>query len=306
MILVSVKPSVPYKGFIVYRVGGYSWAGAATDCLSMVRFDGLDRPAGLDAGPNYSVAYTYDQLGRFVSVSAPNNREQITNIFVYAYLDGSDLLTGYRETNTGFSVTRSYEPNRNLIASITNSFGGTQLHRFDYTNDQLGRRTVRTDFNLSSSISNYFAYNIRSELEDAAMGTNSFNYSYDLIGNRQKAVQTIDNRLQTIDYVANSLNQYSAISNQQSKITPSYDLDGNMTSYKDWTFTWDAENRLVLASNATTVVSNSYDYMSRRVSKTVTDLSTLETRRSALTYQGWAMISGAEKGQVNRGLWRAR
>jgi YD repeat-containing protein len=89
---------------------------------------------------------------------------------------------------------------------------------------------------------------------------------YDSIGNRRSSV--ISNQISEITtYAANSLNQYSAISNQQSQILPAYDLDGNMTSYKDWTFAWDAENRLILASNATTVVSNTYDYMSRRVSK---------------------------------------
>jgi RHS repeat-associated protein len=57
-----------------------------------------------------------------------------------------------------------------------------------------------------------------------------------------------------------------------------------MTSYRDWTFVWDAENRLILASNATMVVSNSCDYMSRRVAKVVNGQAIV------FTYQGWAMI----------------
>jgi RHS repeat-associated protein len=184
------------------------------------------------------------------------------------------------ETNTGFSLTRAYEPNRNLITSITNSFGGTQLHRFDCTNDEIGRRTKRTDYDLSVVLSNLFAYNVRSELEEASMGTNSYSYRYDPIGNRRTAT----NNAEALAYAANALNQYSQISNQTSQVSPVFDLDGNMTGYKDWTFIWDAENRLVLASNATTVVSNSYDYMSRRVAKVVNGQAIV------FTYQGWAMI----------------
>jgi len=112
------------------------------------------------------------------------------------------------------------------------------------------------------------------------MGTNQYNYAYDPIGNRTVAT----NNDEALSYVANSLNQYSQISNQTSQVSPAYDSDGNMTGYKGWTFVWDAENRLVLASNATTVVSNSYDYMSRRVVKVVNGQAAL------FTYQGWAMI----------------
>ena len=201
----------------------------------------------------------------------------------YSYFPGSDLIQGYT-TDTGYSLMRSYEPNRNLIASITNSFGGVSLHRFDYTNDQIGRRIQRADYDLSTSVSNFFAYNARSELEDAAMGTNTFNYRYDPIGNRRTSA--ISNQISKITtYAANSLNQYTNITDPPATSNPSYDLDGNMTGYKDWTFVWDAENRLVLASNATTVVSNSYDYMSRRVAKVVNG------QASIFAYQGWAMIA---------------
>ena len=246
-------------------------------------FDGLGRPAGLDAGPNYGVRYAYDQLGRFGSVTSSNS--SISSVATYNYIPGSDLVEGYKN-NSGFSFSHAYEPNRNLIVSITNAMNGVQLHRFDYTNDEIGRRTKRADFDLSSSVSNFFAYNIRSELEDAAMGTNSYSYRYDPIGNRRVAT----NNAEALEYTANSLNQYASISGVPS---PSYDLDGNMTSYNGWSFQWDAENRLVLASNATTAVSFSYDYMSRRVTKVVGGQAT------SFAYQGWAMLREATSSTTN-------
>jgi RHS repeat-associated protein len=249
-------------------------------------FDSQARPAGYDLSSGgttsvSSVRYGYDEMGRFLRVDADVPAASLSRqTFQYAYLPGSDLIQSVLETNTGFSLTRAYEPNRNLITSITNSFGGTQLHRFDCTNDEIGRRTKRTDYDLSVVLSNLFAYNVRSELEEASMGTNSYSYRYDPIGNRRTAT----NNAEALAYAANALNQYSQISNQTSQVSPVFDLDGNMTGYKDWTFIWDAENRLVLASNATTVVSNSYDYMSRRVAKVVNGQAIV------FTYQGWAMI----------------
>ncbi len=274
--------------------------------------DTLGRPAGFSSGranppdePSYSVRYGYDLVGRFLQVDADLRAASLSpQNFHYGYLAGSDLIQSVQETNTGFNVVRSYEPNRNLIASITNGFGGVSLHRFDYANDEIGRRVKRADVDISTVISNLFAYNMRSELEDVAMGTNSFNYRYDPIGNRRTAT----NNAEAMSYAANSLNQYSAISNQQSQILPAYDADGNIVAlrslgeggggYKDWTFVWDAENRLVLASNANTVISNSYDYMSRRVSKTTQQLNSPATETRFL-YQGWAMIAESTASSTN-------
>ena len=83
------------------------------------------------------------------------------------------------------------------------------LHRFNYVNDQIGRRVQRADINISAVISNLFAYNTRSELTDAVMGTNQYNYAYDPIGNRRSAT----NNAEALGYVANSLNQYFQITN---------------------------------------------------------------------------------------------
>ena len=303
---VSYSDNTPATTFAYNRLGQQSTITDATgtrtftynDALQLAAetntqgvlqytFDSQGRPFGLDAGPNYSVRYSFDNLGRFAAVS--NNMGGALRAATYSYVPGSDLVAGY-VTGEGFSLMRSYEPNRNLIASITNSFGTVPLRRFDYVNDEVGRRVQRKDVDISTVISNLFSYNTRSELTGAQMNINNFQCVYDPIGNRISAT----NNAEAWSYAANSLNQYSQLTNNQSPITPTYDLDGNMTGYKDWTFAWDAENRLILASNATTVVSNSYDYMSRRVSKTVSALeSEIWNLKSEIhfTYQGWTLLS---------------
>ena len=85
-----------------------------------------------------------------------------------------------------------------------------------------------------------------------------------------------------------------------------YDLDGNLTDDGIWTYTWDAENRLIrmqttAAALALTApwrpfpgrrVDFTYDYLGRRVAKRVYDLDEnreISSRRFA--YDGWNVIA---------------
>ena len=77
---------------------------------------------------------------------------------------------------------------------------------FAYTYDSLGRRTQRID---DSSITNLFGYNLRSELVSAEMGTNTYSYAYDPIGNRVNATEYDESGAPLVaEYAANELNQY--------------------------------------------------------------------------------------------------
>ncbi len=252
-------------------------------------YDPYGRRTGFDWGAGYNVRYGYDTVGRFSSVSS--SVQSASSVVQYSRLAGSDLVAGW-SNDTGFGVARTFEANRDLITQVLNMAGTNLISQFNYDNDAVGRRERRVDTStMSIQSTNAFGYNARNELVDAAMGTNRYSYLYDPIGNRQAAT----NNTTITKYTANALNQYSQITNTQSPITivPTYDDDGNMTSYNGWTFTWDAENRLVLASNGTTVVSNAYDYMSRRIVKAANGSS------RTFLYDGWAMIREATTGETN-------
>jgi RHS repeat-associated core domain len=78
------------------------------------------------------------------------------------------------------------------------------------------------------------------------------------------------------EYLANELNQYTDISTTLSSLlsSPSFDSDGNMTfDGREWHYTWNGENRLILASNAAHTVTYAYDHMGRMVSKELLDVS---------------------------------
>lgn len=137
---------------------------------------------------------------------------------------------------------------------------------FSYANDALGRRVARN--------ADAFAYNARSELTNAVVSADVYGYGYDGIGNFLfSAAGTVTNT-----YTANGLNQYTAIAGEAAAL-PTYDADGNMTWDGHFIHTWDAENRLTKSqpggtvTNGSVMVENVYDYMSRRHSKTVRQLS---------------------------------
>ncbi len=91
-------------------------------------------------------------------------------------------------------------------------------------------------------------------------------------------------------YIANNLNQYTAINDE----APTHDAGGNMLTNGAWTYTWNAENRLIAAENATLKVKFDYDYLGRRFRKKVYAKDgatrTLQTTKT-FVYDGFKQIA---------------
>ncbi len=236
--------------------------------------DTLGRDTGYDldipgfAAGTHSVRYGYDSAGRLDQVISVYNG--VTNVFHYSFLKGTPLVAGM--TNTlGFGWSRSYEPDRNLITAVSNRWGSSSVSAFEYENDAAGRRTRRIDAAQSLSFTNVFAYNLRSEVTNAVMDAATYSYSFDDIGNRRRA--TADAAVCT--YAANQLNQYTSVTNAGINNVVVHDADGNMTRNGNWYYAWDGENSMSRAgmmglSNGIVRVDSGYDYMKRRVAKSVT------------------------------------
>jgi RHS repeat-associated protein len=74
----------------------------------------------------------------------------------------------------------------------------------------------------------------------------------------------------------------------------SYDADGNLTNDGRWSYTWDAENRLVAMTNNTGVgplygLTFAYDAKGRRIQKSITTDGVSFTTQSFL-YDGWNLV----------------
>jgi len=258
--------------------------------------DTYGRASGISLGDDYEVNYGYDGYGRFHSVSSAYS------VVEYSYLPDTSLISGYsivgQAPSPVLSVARAYEPNRNLITGIENQWGTNLVSSFAYENDAIGRRTARIDTHpfvvppSGGSSTNTFDYNLRSEVVSALMGTNTYGYAYDPIGNRQQSTRNQEQRT----YLANALNQYTNITDGVTN-SPTYDLDGNMTANGDWTYTWNGENRLVGASNGAVVVSFAYDYMGRRFQKISGGVT------NTFLYDGWNLIAEDDGTTTTHYVW---
>ncbi|MCA1810172.1 MAG: hypothetical protein LC725_12120, partial [Lentisphaerae bacterium] len=91
-----------------------------------------------------------------------------------------------------------------------------------------------------------------------------------------------------------------------------YDEDGNLLTDGRWAYSWDSENRLIamqtlpgLCPSVPLILCNfDYDYMSRRVAKTVYEwddgtTNWVEQSSSAFLYDGWNLISEQTHEQTN-------
>ena len=216
-------------------------------------------------GTEYDLDYAYDTYGRFSTITNGGD------VFTYGYLANSNLIASVTYPNT-ITVTNAYELNRNLIDYVENKHGATVISKYDYANDAIGRRTAMaksgTAFTASDTVN--YTYNGRSELTGAdAVTDNNYNFIFvfDNIGNRQSYTSSESGNLVQSIYATNNLNQYTAITNPTQ--APTYDADGDMLSDGTWSFTWNAENRLIAAEKSDAKLEFQYDYAGRRVEKKV-------------------------------------
>ncbi|CAN5259350.1 hypothetical protein BH23VER1_BH23VER1_32580 [soil metagenome] len=185
----------------------------------------------------------------------------------------------------------------------------THSSEFDYTNDDLGRRTDMdysgTAFTAAAGY-DYF-YNARGEVAVANFtgAATAANRAYDAIGNRHPESQghadlaTVPGAGDTpgsgtrTDYTADALNQYASITG----MSPSYDGDGNLLADGDFAYGWDADNRLVAAGPATVAAGDrrlrfEYDYLGRRVGWVLEDANTAATVGHLLVqWDGWNLVA---------------
>jgi len=211
----------------------------------------------------------------------PNNpNNQTIKQFSWSYHVGSDLKSSLAYPN-GLTASWQYDANNQLL-QVCNATATNVISQYDYTYDAAGRRVScgKSGSAFAQNDTIAYAYNNRRELTNAVAAIDAeYRYAYDFddIGDRETAAERGTNTT----YAANSLNQYTSISNSLSTFQPVFDDDGNQTLIKTatgiWSITYNGENRPALWSciqsnnsnntNNQTILSMSYDRMGRRVTK---------------------------------------
>jgi RHS repeat-associated protein len=200
----------------------------------------------------YTVNYSYDTVGRLKTLT--NGTAQ--NIISYDY-DSAGRLT--KETNgNGTYTTYEYDQQSQLTKLINYKANNTVNSKFEYTYDNLGRRTTMTTL---EGIFKY-GYDATGQLTSVITPTNrTINYQYDAAGNR---IAVTDNGTGT-NYTSNNLNQYTNVGNA----VYTYDTDGNVISKTEGgqtsNYTYNAENRLTKVVNPQGTWQYEYDGLGNRV-----------------------------------------
>ncbi|WP_199332029.1 Calx-beta domain-containing protein [Anabaena lutea] len=200
----------------------------------------------------YTVNYTYDTVGRLKTLT--NGTSQ--SIISYDYDNAGRLI---KETNgNGTYTTYQYDQQSQLTQLINYKANNTVNSKFEYTYDNLGRRTSMTTLEGTFQ----YGYDATGQLISVVTPTNrTINYQYDAAGNR---IGVTDNGT-TTNYNTNNLNQYTNVGNA----VYTYDTDGNVISKTEGgqtsTYTYDVENRLTKVVNAQGTWEYQYDGLGNRV-----------------------------------------
>ena len=177
-----------------------------------------------------------------------------------------------RRPCNGTYTTYQYDPNGNVLHLINYAPSGSVNNRFDYTYDALGRRTTMATMDGKWM----YSYDGTGQLTHAVFASTNPNvpsqdlvYNYDAVGNR---ASTVINGV-TTTYVANNLNQYTAVGGA----SPTYDANGNELDNGTYKVKCNYKNLVCevrLSSNNNLVATYKYDSAGRVV---------LEAEPSAVT-----------------------
>ena len=240
--------------------------------------------------PLQSVSYTYNTHGIIDNV-ADGGWD-----LAYTYTAGHDRLASAAITsgnNSVLNIGYSYDT-MNRLTGVTGTANSVD-HVYGYT---LNAKNQRTALSLPDGTSWGYAYDALNQVgsggkldaQSQPIAGQQYSYLYDLIGNRTSAELGSSNN--SVSYTANLVNQYTLVN----AAVPTYDADGNMLTHGDWTYTYNAENRLVKAESDDVKVECDYDYMGRRIWKKVYDKGLLgldwslnEHRR--FVYDGYKLVA---------------
>jgi RHS repeat-associated protein len=236
-------------------------------------------------GVRWTVGYSYDADSNRLTLTHPaghyftnyyNTRNQLQfvddnlgRLVTYAY-----DLSGNRTSRTlrnGTSTT--YVPDfLNRPISVDHRRAATSFARFDYHFDKVSR----IDWVKRGFRGDVYEYYLDDQLKTAQFDAyqpdvapsspaNTTSLVYDASGNRvsQENGMGFD-----YTYTANDLNQYNLVREEGSApraLVPAYDAKGNLGTYDQSVYTYDAHNRLMSASANGNFVSFFYDALGRQI-----------------------------------------
>jgi len=219
-----------------------------------------------------SFFYSYDEADRLVEVSDPDRRvvrrhydadgrlillEESNKAVIARYQFEASGRLGARTLGNGLSTNFTFDAAGSLQRIVHRSEGNLNSEWL-YDRDDAGNTIRRPTL---EGIEHY-TYDKTNQLTNVVyVGGLAEVFRYDPAGNRLGV--TIGGVAE--EYTVDSLHQYVSVTGK--RVT--YDTNRNLRSFRDFTFDYDAENRLVLASSPSTgAVRYEYDALGRLASRT--------------------------------------
>jgi RHS repeat-associated protein len=243
------------------------------------------------------VSYAYDADGNRASLTYPSgsvvtsaytNRNQVASITA----DGPPPMATYSYDLNGNRTAKSLENNTSTTYAYDNANRVTSIAHFiklnaapftisfHYSYNAVGDRTSVQREDSKADLYGYDAIDQITGVQYDTVGgvgaDRQVSYTYDATGNR---AQVMDSGAQT-NYTSNNLNQYT----QVGVGGLGYDVNGNLRSQSGWTYTYDAQNRMLSATNGTTTATFGYDTRNRCVSRTINGTTMF------FYFDGWNLI----------------
>lgn len=217
----------------------------------------------------HSIALDYDSAGRCNKLRWDQGPVTWTWFFVPGGGPVQQCLNDRRQW-----VSYEYEPHRDLCTRAWHLSGTSTVSSLEYAYDALGRATQRIDHLGGDPVTNTFAFSPRGELVEAIIGSNIFRYSYDNSGYLvRRCTDSAGEEFFNVD----ALGQCTRVSNLSQGQTPrdlTYDRAGRLARDGSWSYTWDAEDRLVSMTPLQPArdavrLRFTYDYLGQRIRKEI-------------------------------------
>jgi len=211
---------------------------------------------------SYTVAYSYDSLGRVMNVSQLGSTGYYAKFTYYA----NDQINTTTYGN-GVVSTYAYDALARVRSISTRTSSNNQLMLLNYAYNKSGTVATVTGKVGTATISEQYRYDSLGRLTNSILGTTTLFYQYDRVGNRVS--QTANNVATQYSYTASNNELQSATTNSVTT-NYAYDGDGRLISRNvgssHWTFAWDVPGNLLKASNDSGVQGfYAYDGQGRRL-----------------------------------------
>ena len=264
-------------------------AGSAKTIRYAYNEDGLRNSLTYPDG----ILATYSYTGRNQVATISDGSGPIDPLVRYSY-DPNGNRAG-KMLDNGTATDYVYDE-ANRLTHIAHRNGAGTFSSFDYVYDSVDRRTSVTHQDASVDL---FAYDPIDQVIGVNYGADnrSVSYLYDNAGNRRSVT---DNGV-TTRYKTNDLNEYTRVGGS----FLGYDVNGNLTtssgarlsrqdSEPSWTYSFDAQNRLIIATNGKIKATYAYDSRNRRVRQTIDGATTF------FYFDIWSLIDERDAADVEQ------